>query len=129
MPSDPIETDRSKRPSLAHVRSFRHFRHPNTSGTIGRNPLAGCNPGDAIREVAMQGSSTSDHPAPELLKAFGDGELGVEAALRVQDHLNGCPDCRQILQLPAADTVSNRPAAAPHVAEAETLPPGPARAV
>ena len=38
----------------------------------------------------------SQHPH-ELISAFADGETSVEEAGRVQEHLRGCSECRQLL--------------------------------
>jgi tetratricopeptide (TPR) repeat protein len=72
----------------------------------------------------MQGKSTSDHPGPERLRAFGLGQLGAEEAARVREHVDHCPDCRRMLAEVTDDTLPNRSEAAGSAgAEAETMPP------
>jgi serine/threonine protein kinase/Flp pilus assembly protein TadD len=76
---------------------------------------------------AMQEYGTSEHPAPEVLKAFGAGDLGAESALRVREHIERCADCKQLLQSSSSDTLADRSKpASPQpeaAADAETLAP------
>jgi serine/threonine protein kinase len=74
----------------------------------------------------MQGNGTSDHPGSELLSAFRRGDLDAEAASRIRDHIDHCPDCRKALNADAGETLSGRPKpedGAAAAAEAETLLP------
>jgi hypothetical protein len=73
----------------------------------------------------MQGNSTSDHPGSELLNAFRTGDLDTEAASRIREHIDHCPDCRQAFNASVSETLPARPNpvdGAAAVAEAETLP-------
>jgi hypothetical protein len=68
------------------------------------------------------------HPSPEQLSAFGLGKLDEETSATLEAHLADCPQCRQALEHPQADSfvARLREAGPAQTATGASTPSGPA---
>ena len=88
--------------------------HPDHDQVIGR--LVGARLRGAADRRAVSGGAAEAHPDAEAWAAYVDGGLRADEVVRLETHLAGCPACRRLLAVLAADVSSD---AAPAVREVE----------
>ena len=88
--------------------------HPDHDQVIGR--LVGARLRGAADRRAVSGGAAEAHPDAEAWAAYVDGGLRADEVVRLETHLAGCPACRRLLAVLAADVSAD---AAPAVREVE----------
>ena len=88
--------------------------HPDHDQVIGR--LVGARLRGAADRRAVSGGAAEAHPDAEAWAAYVDGGLRADEVVRLETHLAGCPACRRLLAVLAADVSAD---AAPAMREVE----------